>query len=107
MELINTLYYLLALAEDENEQNRFAHSEEYKNLFYKLEDALIKAEIGENKAKAFDIINEKRVDMNILHWAYPSCKAYNVAIKELKNTLFSKELTPDEFEFLGRLAGAE
>ena len=107
MSLSDDLYSLLALAEDENEPNRFAHSEEYNNLCYKIEDALIKAEIDESKAKAFDIINEKRVDINLLHWAYPSCKAYNVAIKELKNTLFSKELTLEEFEFLGKLIGAE
>lgn len=56
---------------------------------------------------AFELINEKRVDINLLHWAYPSCEAYNMAVREQKDSLFKKELTPEEFELLGRLAGAK
>lgn len=56
---------------------------------------------------AFELINEKRVDIKLLHWAYPSCEAYNVAVREKKDSWPREELTPDEFEFLGRLARAK
>ena len=59
-----------------------------------------------DKARAFDIINEKRVDIKLLHWAYPSVEAYNVKVREQKDYWPRKELTPEEFEFIGKLGGA-
>ena len=70
-----------------------------------IEQALIKMQNNEYKI-AFDLINKKRVDIKLLHWAYPSCKAYNVAVREKKETWPREELTEEEFEFIGRLAGA-
>lgn len=63
--------------------------------------------IGEDKVKAFDLINEKRVDIKTLHWVYPNVEAYNVWVRENNKTFWRKELTPEEFEFIGRLAGAK
>lgn len=60
-----------------------------------------------DKDIAFDLINEKRVDIKMVHWAYPSVEAYNVWVREHKNSFPRKELTKDEFEFIGRLAGAK
>lgn len=56
---------------------------------------------------AFDLINEKRVDIKMVHWAYPSVKAYNVWVREHNNSFPREELTQAEFEFIGRLAGAK
>lgn len=70
-----------------------------------IEQALIKMQNNEYKV-AFDLINKKRVDIKLLHWAYPSCEAYNVAVREKKETWPREELTEEEFEFIGRLAGA-
>ena len=63
----------------------------------------------ENEYKtAFDLINKKRVDIKLLHWAYPSCEAYNVKVREdKKNGWPREELTEEEFKFIGRLAGAK
>lgn len=72
-----------------------------------IKQALLKAQEQENKAKAFDLINEKRVDIKTLHWAYPNVEAYNVWVRENNKTFWRKELTPEEFEFIGRLAGAK
>ncbi len=79
--------------------------EHNKELADIIEKALIKIQSNEYKI-AFDLINKKRVDIKLLHWAYPSCKAYNVAVREKKETWRREELTEEEFEFIGRLAGA-
>ena len=71
-----------------------------------IKQALIKMQNNEYKV-AFDLINKKRVDIKLVHWAYPSCKAYNVAVREKKETWRREELTEEEFEFIGRLAGAK
>lgn len=70
-----------------------------------IKQALIKMQNNEYKV-AFDLINKKRVDIKLVHWAYPNCKAYNVAVREKKETWRREELTEEEFEFIGRLAGA-
>lgn len=75
------------------------------NLILPIKQALIKAQSNEYKL-AFDLINKKRVDIKLLHWAYPSCKAYNDAVREKKEYWPREELTEEEFEFIGRLAGA-
>lgn len=80
--------------------------EHNKELADIIEQALIKMQNNEYKV-AFDLINKKRVDIKLLHWAYPSCKAYNVAVREKKETWWREELTEEEFEFIGRLAGAK
>lgn len=72
-----------------------------------IKQALLKAQEQEDKAKAFDLINTKNVDIKLLKWAYPSVEAYNVAVREQKDYWWREELTPEEFEFLGRLVGAE
>ena len=60
-----------------------------------------------DKARAFDIINEKRVDIKMLHWAYPSLSAYNNWVKENNKSFWRIELTQEEFEFIGKLGGAK
>lgn len=61
----------------------------------------------EEKVLAFKLINEKRVDIKVLHWAYPSCEAYNVWVREHMDSFPRAELTQEEFEFIGRKAGAK
>lgn len=62
---------------------------------------------AQDKVKAFDLINEKDVDVKLLKWAYPSVEAYNVKVRTEKDYWWRKELTKEEFEFIGRLVGAE
>ena len=75
--------------------------------YFALKQALIKAQEQEDKVKAFDLINEKDVDIKLLKWAYPSVEAYNVKVRTEKDYWWRKELTQEEFEFIGRLVGAE
>lgn len=72
-----------------------------------IEQALIKAQENEDKTKAFDLINEKDVDVKLLKWAYPSVEAYNVKVRTEKDYWWRKELTQEEFEFIGRIVGAK
>lgn len=60
--------------------------------------------LSNDYAKAFKLINKKRVDMKLLHWAYPSVEAYNVKIRE--ESWRRDELTEEEFKFIGKMAGA-
>lgn len=62
---------------------------------------------AQDKVKAFDLINEKDVDVKLLKWAYPSVEAYNVKVRTEKDYWWRKELTQEEFEFIGRLVGAK
>jgi len=62
---------------------------------------------AQDKVKAFDLINEKDVDIKLLKWAYPSVEAYNVKVRTEKDYWWRKELTKEEFEFIGRLVGAK
>ena len=72
-----------------------------------IEQALIKAQKQEDKAKAFDLIDTKNVDIKLLKWAYPSVEAYNVKVREHKDSFPREELTKEEFDFLGRMVGAK
>ncbi|MBO7691934.1 MAG: hypothetical protein J6T10_04780 [Methanobrevibacter sp.] len=72
-----------------------------------IKQALLKAQEQEDKVKAFDLINEKDVDVKLLKWAYPSVEAYNVKVRTEKDYWWRKELTKEEFEFIGRMVGAE
>jgi len=63
--------------------------------------------VVELKAKAFDLIDIKNVDIKLLKWAYPSVEAYNVKVRVEKDYWWREELTKEEFEFLGRMVGAE
>lgn len=64
-------------------------------------------DIKSKKEKAFDLINEKDIDVKLLKWAYPSVEAYNVKVRTEKDYWWRKELTQEEFEFIGRMVGAE
>lgn len=77
----------------------------FKEDYNTIKQNLINMQSNEYKV-AFDLINKKRVDIKLVHWAYPNCKAYNVAVREKKETWPREELTEEEFEFIGRLAGA-
>ena len=72
-----------------------------------VKKAVLRAEEKTDKEIAFDLVNEKRVDIKMIHWAYPSVEAYNVWVREHKDSFPREELTKDEFEFIGRLAGAK
>lgn len=62
---------------------------------------------AQEKAKAFDLINKKDIDVKLLKWAYPSVEAYNVKVRTEKDYWWRKELTQEEFEFIGRMVGAK
>lgn len=73
----------------------------------KIKDVLLKVQEQEDKAKAFNLIDVKNVDIKLLKWAYPSVEAYNVKVREHKDSFPREELTKEEFEFLGRMVGAK
>lgn len=77
---------------------------EYHNT---IKHSLLKAIKQEDKVKAFDLINEKDIDIKLLKWAYPSVDAYNQKVREQKDYWWRKELTKEEFEFIGRMVGAK
>lgn len=60
-----------------------------------------------DKEIAFDLIDTKNVDIKLLKWAYPSVEAYNVKVRTEKDYWWREELTKEEFDFLGRMVGAE
>jgi hypothetical protein len=72
------------------------------NSCREVEQALLKAQEKEDKAKAFNLINNKNVDIKLLKWAYPSVEAYNVKVREQKDYWWREELTKEEFELLKR-----
>jgi len=74
------------------------------NCYNTIKNYILKAQ---DKAKAFDLINEKDVDIKLLKWAYPSVEAYNTKVRVEKDYWWRKELTKEEFEFIGRLVGAK
>ena len=74
------------------------------NCYNTIKNYILKAQ---DKVKAFDLINEKDVDIKLLKWAYPSVEAYNTKVRVEKDYWWRKELTKEEFEFIGRLVGAE
>jgi len=73
----------------------------------KVKKALLKAQRKNDKEIAFDLINTKDVDIKLLKWAYPDVEAYNVKVRTEKDYWWREELTKEEFEFLGRMVGAE
>lgn len=81
-----------------------------KELYYKdfnnVRQALIQVQEKNDKDTAFDLINEKDVDIKLLKWAYPSLEAYNVKVRTEKEYWWREELTMEEFQFLGRMVGA-
>lgn len=79
----------------------------YINHYYDIKNALIKAQIKSDKEIAFDLIDTKNVDIKLLKWAYPSVEAYNTKVRTEKDYWWRDELTKEEFEFLGRMVGAE
>jgi len=79
----------------------------YDEYFNTIKDYILKTQQQEDKAKAFNLINEKDVDIKLLKWAYPSVEAYNVKVRTEKDYWWRKELTKEEFEFIGRLVGAK
>ena len=72
-----------------------------------IKKALIKAQEQKDKIRAFDLINEKNIDIKLLKWAYPDLQAYNQKVRVEKDYWWRKELTQEEFEFIGKLAGAK
>lgn len=71
------------------------------------ETEIAKLKIKNDKEIAFNLINTKNVDIKLLKWAYPSVEAYNVKVRSEKDYWWREELTQEEFEFIGRLAGAK
>lgn len=74
-----------------------------------VEQALLKSQEQEKSDKeiAFDLIDTKNVDIKLLKWAYPSVEAYNVKVRTEKDYWWREELTKEEFDFLGRMVGAQ
>ena len=94
--------------------NIYLFSDDYNDGIYRFEkeyntikNYILKTQENEDKAKVFDLINEKDVDIKLLKWAYPSVEAYNVKVRTEKDYWWRKELTKEEFEFIGRLVGAK
>lgn len=79
----------------------------FRENYDTIRQAFIKAQEQEDKSKAFDLINEKDIDVKLLKWAYPSVEAYNTKVRMEKDYWWRKELTKEEFEFIGRMVGAK
>ena len=79
----------------------------YEEELITIKQALTKVQEQKDKVKAFDLINEKNIDIKLLKWAYPDLQAYNQKVRVEKDYWWRKELTQEEFEFIGKLAGAK
>ena len=53
-----------------------------------------------DKAKAFDLIKNKKVDVKLVLCAGDMVEAYNICVKEEKDCWDREELTQEEFNFL-------
>ena len=53
-----------------------------------------------DKAKAFDLIKNKKVDVKLVLCAGDMVKAYNICVSEEKECWDREELTQEEFDFL-------
>ena len=81
--------------------------EERRKDLESYKQALLKAQEKTDKDIAFDLIDTKNVDIKLLKWAYPSVEAYNTKVRVEKDYWWRDELSKEEFEFLGRMVGAE
>lgn len=99
----------LAKKEKDNLETKEVEIEKYffRENYDTIRQAFIKAQEQEDKSKAFDLINEKDIDVKLLKWAYPSVEAYNTKVRMEKDYWWRKELTKEEFEFIGRMVGAK
>ena len=80
MKLNDMLYELLDLAKQENEPNRFAHSEEYNNLYNELDNkTLIVDEIEKVLGCPLEVI-ERLFRQDFVYFKYPA----NVQIMKVK-----------------------
>lgn len=91
---------------DKDKCKEFFIREDLKQ-FTNIKQALLKAQEKSDKDIAFDLIDTKNVDIKLLKWAYPSVEAYNTKVRVEKDYWWRDELSKEEFEFLGRMVGAE